>query len=69
MLGPPSLIVGINPNGQYPQLSLAPPGVTAAELNNIYVMLSTDTVHPSGVGAEYLAQRLAQNIYDAVMAL
>jgi hypothetical protein len=32
-------------------------------------MLSRDTVHPSPVGCEYVARRLAQNIYDAVLAL
>jgi lysophospholipase L1-like esterase len=68
-LGQPTLLVGINPNGQYPLPSFAPPGVTAADLNNIYDMLSIDTVHPSPVGAEYLGQRLAQSMYDAVMAL
>lgn len=68
-LGTPTLTTGLNPNGQYPLLSFAPPGVTAAELNNIYVMLQSDETHPSPVGADYLAQRLAQSIYDAVMAL
>jgi hypothetical protein len=68
-LGAPTLLVGINPKGQYPLPSFAPPGVSAADLNNIYVMLGPDTVHPSSVGAEYIAQRLAQNIYAAVLAL
>jgi hypothetical protein len=68
-LGAPTLLAGINPNGQYPLPSFAPPGVSTADLNNIYVMLSLDTVHPSSVGAEHIAQRLAQNIYAAVLAL
>jgi hypothetical protein len=68
-IGTPTLLVGINPNGQYPLLSFAPPGVSAADLNNIYVMLAIDTVHPSLLGAEYIAKRLAKNIYDAVAAL
>ena len=68
-LGTPMLLVGSNPNGAYPLPSFAPPGVTAEDLNNIYVMLSSDKVHPSGVGAEYLAQRLSRNVYDAIMSL
>ena len=67
-LGTPTLLVGINPNGEYPLPSFAPPG-TSGELNNIYVMLRTDLTHPSPVGASYLSSRLAQNIYQAVMAL
>jgi hypothetical protein len=69
VLGAPTLIVGINPNGEYPLQSFAPIGATPDQLNNIYVMLARDTVHPSPVGAEYLAFRLARNIYDAVLAL
>lgn len=68
-LGEPILLTGINPNGEYPLPSFAPPGVPASALNNIYVMLSEDTIHPSPLGAEYLAQKLAQSIYDAIMAL
>jgi hypothetical protein len=68
VLGSPSLIVGINPNGEYPLPSFAPPGVSG-DLNNIYVNLRTDLTHPSPVGASYLSSRLAQNIFDAVMAL
>ena len=59
----------MNPDGQYPLPSFAPPGVPAGELNNIYTLLSGDTIHPSPLGVEYLSRRLAQNIYDAVMAL
>ena len=68
-LGTPTIIAGVNPNGQYPLLSFAPLGATADQLNNIYVMLGRDGVHPSPVGAEYIAGRLAQNVYQAVMAL
>jgi lysophospholipase L1-like esterase len=67
-LGGPVLMVGINPNGGYPLPSFAPPGVPG-DLNNIYVMLLTDLTHPSPDGVEYLSTRLAQNIYQAVMAL
>jgi lysophospholipase L1-like esterase len=66
-LGMPSLIAGVNPLGEYPLQSFAPAGAT--DLNNIYRYLSADTVHPSPPGAHYLSRRLAQNIYDAVMAL
>jgi len=68
-LGTPTLQVGVNPEGLYPLLSFAPPGVTAGELNNIFVMLTNDTVHPSPVGVSYLSSRLARCIFDAVMAL
>jgi lysophospholipase L1-like esterase len=66
-LGPPQPVVGVNPDGQYPLPSFAPPGAT--DLNNIYVYMSQDTVHPSPTGAEYLAGRLARNIFDAILAL
>lgn len=69
VLGMPARIVGINPDGQYPLLSFAPPGVTANELNNIYELLERDLTHPAGTGAEYLARRLAKNIHDAILAL
>lgn len=68
VLGSPTLIVGINPDGEYPLPSFAPPG-SSGDLNNIYAMLRTDLTHPSPVGASYLSTRLAQNIFDAVMAL
>jgi lysophospholipase L1-like esterase len=68
-LGTPTLQIGINPDGQYPLLSFAPPGVSPAELNNIYTLLGRDTVHPSSVGAEHFARRLADNIRAAVLAL
>ena len=67
-LGTPTLMVGINPDGGYPLPSFAPVGVPG-DLNNIYIMLMPDLTHPSPPGVAYLATRLAQNIYDAVMAL
>jgi hypothetical protein len=67
-LGPPVLMIGVNPNGQYPLQSLAPPG-SAGELNNIYAYLTNDRTHPSPLGVNYLSTRLAQNIYAAVLAL
>ena len=67
VLGTPVLTVGVNQTGQYPLPSFAPPGAT--DLNNVLRLLQSDTIHPSGVGVEYLAKRLAQNIYQAVMAL
>jgi hypothetical protein len=66
--GTPVLMVGENPNGEYPLPPFAPPGVSG-DLNNIYVMLLPDETHPSPVGVPYVSTRLAQNIYDAVMAL
>jgi lysophospholipase L1-like esterase len=66
-LGTPVLMVGTNPAGQYPLASFAPAGAT--DLNNIFRLMSRDTVHPSHLGVEYIAQRLARNIHDAVMAL
>jgi hypothetical protein len=68
-IGTPSLMMGINPDGEYPLPSFAPPDVPVWDLNNIYVMLENDTVHPSQVGASYLSARLARSIYDAVLAL
>ena len=65
--GTPELIQGINPDGVYPLPSFAPLGAT--DLNNIYRFLVTDLTHPSPLGVEYLSTRLAQNIYQAVMAL
>ncbi len=66
-LGAPQPIVGVNLDGEYPLPSFAPPGAT--DLNNIRVNLSADTVHPSPAGVDYLAGRLASNIYDAILAL
>jgi hypothetical protein len=67
-LGNPVVMVGTNPNGAYPLPSFAPPG-SSGDLNNIYVMLMPDLIHPSPVGVNYLSRRLAQNIFEAVMAL
>jgi hypothetical protein len=69
ILGAPSVQVVVNPGGQYPLPAFAPPGTPAWDLNNIYVMLGSDTVHPSVAGVEYFSTRLARNIYDAIMAL
>jgi lysophospholipase L1-like esterase len=68
VLGTPTLIIGINPDGQYPLASFAPPG-SEGELNNIYLYLMTDLTHPSPLGVSYLSSRLAQDIYAAVLAL
>jgi hypothetical protein len=67
-IGAPVLMVGVNPDGGYPLPAFAPAGVPG-DLNNIYVMLMPDLTHPSPEGVAYLSTRLAQNIYDAVMAL
>lgn len=66
--GTPSLIAPVNPNGEYPLPSFAPAG-SAGSLDNIPVLLNEDTVHPSPAGVDYLSSRLAQNVYEAVMAL
>lgn len=68
-LGTPELVVGVNPNGMYPLPAFAPSGASAADLNNVYRLLSNDKVHPSPVGVEYLSRRLARCIHDAVLAL
>jgi lysophospholipase L1-like esterase len=68
-LGTPELVVGVNPNGMYPLPAFAPAGASAADLNNVYRLLARDTVHPSPLGVEYLSQRLARCIRDAVLAL
>jgi hypothetical protein len=69
VLGTPQVTQGLNPgpNADYPLPANAPPGAT--DLNNIDRMLSEDGTHPSVVGVEYLGKRLAENIYQAVMAL
>ncbi len=67
-LGTPALLTPVNPNGQYPLPSFAPAGY-AGSLDNIAEMIDVDTVHPSPVGVQYLSTRLAQNLYQAVMAL
>jgi hypothetical protein len=65
-LGTPVLSQGANPGSGADYPFLGPPG---ADLNNIYAFLSEDRTHPSVLGAEYLGKRLAENIYQAVMAL
>lgn len=67
VLGTPELLVGTNPNGQYPLPEFAPAGAT--DLNNIYRFLKFDLTHPSSLGVEHLSKRLAENLYQAVMAL
>ena len=67
-LGSAVLTLGVNPDGEYPLPSFAPPG-SAGELNRIYTFILDDLVHPSPPGVAYLSTRLAQNIYEAVMAL
>jgi lysophospholipase L1-like esterase len=67
LLGSPTLTVGINPNGEYPLPSFAPSG--NPNLNNIYTLLSSDETHPSTLGVDYLSSRLAQSLFDALMAL
>jgi hypothetical protein len=69
LLGTPTLMSGINPDGQYPLPSFAPPNVSVDALNNVYTVLERDMVHPSCVGVAYLSRRLAENIFQAVMAL
>jgi hypothetical protein len=66
-VGVPVLLAPVNPNGMYPLPAFAPADV--AKLNNAPVMLNRDTIHPSPRGVSYLAARLAQNIFDGVMAL
>ena len=69
VLGTPVLTQSFNPGSgaNYPTPASAPIGAT--DLNNIDRMLSEDRVHPSPVGAAYLGKRLAENLYQAVMAL
>jgi lysophospholipase L1-like esterase len=66
-VGVPVLIDAVNANGMYPLPAFAPADV--AKLNNAPVMLNRDTIHPSPRGVSYLAARLAQNVFDGVMAL
>jgi hypothetical protein len=68
VLGAPTLIAGVNPDGQYPLTSFAPAG-SSGDLNNVYVYLMSDLTHPSPLGVNYLSTRLAQHIYAAVMSL
>lgn len=66
VLGAPVLSQGFNGGSAADYPFLGPPG---ADLNNIYRFLWEDKTHPSGIGSEYLGKRLAENIYQAVMAL
>jgi hypothetical protein len=68
-LGTPRLLIGTNPNGEYPLQAFAPAGATAADLNNIYTMLSSDKVHPSLLGVQMISTRLARNIRAGLLAL
>ncbi len=68
VLGVPVLINGQNDSGSYPLPAFAPPGVPGG-FSNAFVNLMMDFKHPSPNGVDYLASRLAQNFYEAVMAL
>jgi hypothetical protein len=68
-LGTPTLIAGINANGEYPLQSFAPLGVAPSDLNNIYTLLSSDKVHPSPLGVQMISSRLARNIRAGLLAL
>lgn len=67
-LGTPVLMGAINGSGSYPLPAFAPAGVTTG-LSNAVVMLMPDQNHPSPVGVDYLANRLSQSLYEAVLAL
>jgi hypothetical protein len=66
--GVPVLYSGTNPNGSYPLQAFAPAGVPGGYSNG-YVMLMPDLTNPAPTGIDYLASRLAQSLYDAVVAL
>jgi hypothetical protein len=65
--GVPVLMTPVNPNGQYPLPSFS--SADPAQLNNAPQMLMPDLTHPSPRGVGYITTRLAQNIFDAVMAM
>jgi hypothetical protein len=65
--GVPVLITPVNPNGQYPLPSFS--SADPALLNNAPEMLMPDRTHPSPRGVSYITTRLAQSIFDAVMAM
>jgi hypothetical protein len=67
-LGVPVLMGGVNPNGNYPLPAFAPASVPGG-FSNAYVNLLPDLTHPSPAGVDYLASRLAQSLYEAIMAL
>jgi hypothetical protein len=67
-LGSPMLMTGINPTGVYPLPSFAPANIPGG-FSNTYVNLMPDLKHPSPNGVDYLASRLAQSLFDAILAL
>jgi lysophospholipase L1-like esterase len=66
-LGAPVLMSGINPAGSYPLQSSTT--ATPGGYSNAYVLIMPDLLHPSPAGMDYLASRLAQCLYEGVMAL
>lgn len=69
VLGTPALTQAYSPGAtaDYPLPAFAP--IDATDLNNIDRLLTEDRTHPSTMGVEYLGKRLAENLYQAVMAL
>jgi lysophospholipase L1-like esterase len=67
-LGAPVLMSGVNAGGSYPLPAFAPAGVPGG-YSNAYVNLMPDLTHPSPAGIDYLASRLAQSLYEAIIAL
>jgi hypothetical protein len=67
-LGTPVLMSGVNASGSYPLPAFAPTTVPGT-LSNAFVNLMPDLTNPSPAGVDYLASRLAQNLYAAIMAL
>jgi hypothetical protein len=66
-LGVPVLMSPINPTGSYPLQSSG--ATTLGGYSNAYVLIMPDLLHPSPAGVDYMASRLAQSIYEGVMAL
>jgi len=52
----------------YPLPSFAPSGIPGG-FSNTYVNLLSDLAHPSPAGINNLAARLAQAIYEGILAL
>ncbi len=67
-LGTPVLMQGVNPQGVYPLAGFAPATVPAG-YSNTFVNLLPDLARPSPSGVDYLASRLAQSLFEAIMAL
>jgi hypothetical protein len=65
VLGTPVLVSGINAGGSYPPAIANNPG----GYSNAYMMLMSDLTNPSPAGVDYLASRIAQSLYQAVLAL